>query len=132
MFFGFDAVFGAGVADAALGEDFVEERITLLVAVEEGGEFLAGVVAVGIVDFDDPSVLRKRGHNLYEAPAGTEPRPAVTRVKQKALESSGVNALEQLREMIKTQRLFQANVTMMQIQDQTLELAVSRVGSIQG
>jgi len=90
------------------------------------------IARLGIVDFDDPKVLRKLGNNLYQADDTAQPQRARTVVHQNALENSGVNPLDQLTEMIRTQRLFQSNVTMMQIQDQTLGQAVSQLGKING
>ena len=90
------------------------------------------VARLGVVDFDDSRVLRKRGQSLYVVPQGVQPRPVESRIKQGALENSGVNSLKQLAEMIKTQRLFQSNINMMLLQDQSLGLAVTRLGNING
>ena len=90
-----------------------------------------GVVGrLGIVDFADKQVLRKQGQNIYVAPEGVEPQAITGRMQQKALEDSGVNPMDQLSQMIRTQRLFQSNINMLQIQDQSLGLAVSRLGII--
>ena len=90
-----------------------------------------GVVGrLGIVDFDDKRVLRKQGRNNYAAPEGVEPQAITGQVQQNALEDSGVNSMDQLSEMIRTQRLFQSNISMLQIQDQSLGLTVTRLGMI--
>ena len=90
------------------------------------------VARLGVVDFDDARVLCKQGQSLYMAPQGVQPRPIESQIKQGALENSGVNSLKQLAEMIKTQRLFQSNINMMLLQDQSLGLAVTRLGNING
>ena len=103
--------------------------------VDEMGQISQGknpVARLGIVDFDDAQALDKQGQSLYTAPQGVQPKPIKSQIKQGALENSGVNSLQQLAEMIKTQRLFQSNINMMLIQDQSLELAVTRLGSIKG
>ena len=51
-------------------------------------------------------------------------------MKQGVLENSGVIAVRQLVEMIKAQRQFQINLSSLQLQDETLGLAVTRLGSI--
>ena len=88
------------------------------------------VARLGIVDFDDTTSLRKQGGNLLVMQGAAEPRTVQTPVKQNCLESSGVDAIDQLTEMIRTQRLFQTNISLLQLQDQTLGMAVSRLGSI--
>ena len=88
------------------------------------------VATLAVVDFDDTTKLKKRGGNFYTLSGEQEPRRVQTAVRQGFLEGSGVNPITELVEMMKTQRMFQANVNMLQIQDQTLGLAVSRLGSI--
>lgn len=101
--------------------------------VDESGFISQGGNAIGrlgIVDFDDTTVLRKQGQNLYFSDEGVRGRSIGANVKQGALEQSSVDEIKQLIEMIKTQRLFQTNVNALQVQDQTLGLAVSRLGNI--
>jgi len=88
------------------------------------------VARLGIVDFDDTATLRKQGDNLYVNEGGGVPRPVAAVVLQKALEGSGVNPVRELTEMIKIQRLLETNLNMLQIQDQTLGLAVNRLARI--
>jgi len=114
------------------GDPIVLDR-NLDFSVNESGVISQGseiVARLGIVDFEDTSTLRKQGDNFITALAGNVPHGVGSCVKQKHLESSGVNAIEQLTEMIRAQRMFQTNISMLQLQDQTLGLAVSRLGSI--
>jgi len=104
-------------------------------SVNDGGVISQGggvVGRLGVVDFADTSVLVKQGNNIYANQGGGEPRPAAVKVKQGALESSGVNAITEMVEMIEAQRAFQTNLSMLQLQDQTLGLAVGQLGSISG
>ncbi|MCP4707757.1 MAG: flagellar hook-basal body protein [Planctomycetes bacterium] len=95
--------------------------------ISQGG----GVVGrLGVVDFADTSVLVKQGNNLYVNQGGGEVQPALVKVKQGVLENSGVNAITEMVEMIEAQRAFQTNLSMLQLQDQTLGLAVGQLGSI--
>jgi len=85
---------------------------------------------LGIVDFDDVGKLVKHGENLYRAESGAGEHSITADVKHKHLEDSGVNPIAELTEMLKVQRLFQTNVSMLQSQDQTLAIAVSKVGRV--
>ncbi len=84
---------------------------------------------LGTVKFSDNSKLKKIGANLYEGNR-QEATPEVVQVRQNYVETSGVNTMDEITSMIKTQRLFQNNVTMLQIQDQTLGAAISKLGNI--
>lgn len=95
--------------------------------ISQGGQ---AVARLGIVDFQDPTDLRKLGDNLYAVEGSQSPEPVSVVVNQGHLESSSVTPVNELIEMIKAQRMFQANASMVQLQDQTLGLAVSRLGSI--
>ena len=108
---------------------------TLDISVNEAGVISQGGGAVGrlgVVDFEDTSGLVKQGNNIYINQGDAEPQPALVKVKQGALENSGVNAINEMVEMIEAQRAFQTNLSMLQLQDQTLGLAVGQLGSISG
>jgi flagellar basal-body rod protein FlgF len=85
---------------------------------------------LGVVDFDDTTDLKKQGNNLYIYQGEGLPHAVLTPVKQGALENSGAVAVQQLVEMIKAQRSFQMNLSSLQMQDETLGMAVNRLGSI--
>ena len=87
------------------------------------------IARIGTVKFEDTGALKKVGANMYQADPA-QAMPAEAKMSQGYLETSGVNALEEITSMIKTQRLFQNNVTMLQIQDQTLGAAISKLGNI--
>ncbi len=87
------------------------------------------VAQLGVVDFEDKSQLRKLGNNVYEGDASKAIASKAETI-QGCVEGSGVNALEEITAMIKAQRMFQNNVTMLQIQDQTLGAAISKIGNI--
>ncbi|MBN1846171.1 MAG: flagellar hook-basal body protein [Sedimentisphaerales bacterium] len=106
---------GRGFAVAANGQ------------IEQDGEQIAHLA---VVDFADRTKLEKQGDNLYAAPADLPGRPVDTPVMQAMLEGSGVEPLRQLTDMIRVQRRFQTNLSSLQIQDQTLQLAVTRLGSL--
>ena len=114
------------------GKPIVLER-NLSFDVDESGNISQGdqvVGRLGVVDFENPRELRKRGDNLYTVEGSQAPRAISAVISQGHLEGSGITAVTELTEMIKAQRMFQANANMVQVQDQTLGLAVSRLGSI--
>ncbi len=87
------------------------------------------IAQIGTVKFSDNTQLKKVGNNLYEGQPQSA-TPASVQMRQNYVETSGVNSMEEITSMIKTQRLFQNNVTMLQIQDQTLGAAIAKLGSI--
>jgi len=88
------------------------------------------VARLGIVDFSDTSKLRKEGDNLYSAPSNLQAKHVDCLVKQGYLEESSVDPIGELTEMIKSSRAFQTNLSMLKLQDETLGLAVTRLGNI--
>ena len=88
------------------------------------------VARLAVVDFEDTKSLKKQGNNVYSLEGNQKPQAVKTAVKQGALENSGVNAINQLTEMIKAQRLFETNISTLQLQDQTLGMAVTKLGSV--
>ena len=104
----------------------VEPEIDANGYITQNGQALA---KLGTVDFADTTQLKKLGNNLYEADAQNAESKDV-KMKQGYVETSGVNALEEITSMIKTQRMFQNNVTMLKIQDETLGAAISKLGAI--
>jgi flagellar hook-basal body protein len=83
-----------------------------------------------VVDFADPQQLRKMGSSLYKAGDDAESVPAQVRVRSGHLERSTVSPVEGLASMIKISRAYQMNANMIQLQDQTLNAAVNRVGRV--
>ena len=91
-----------------------------------------GAVAgrLAVVDVNDTTLLRKQGESLYLAGGSLQANPVATRVGQGMLESSGVDPIRELMNMIRAQRAFQQNLSALQIQDQTLGLATKQLGSL--
>jgi flagellar basal body rod protein FlgG len=95
--------------------------------ISQDGEIVA---QLAVVDVSDTDRLRKQGQSLYVATGAVESTPATTPTRQGMLESSGVEPVQELMNLIKAQRAFQQNLSALQIQDQTLGLAVKQVGSL--
>ena len=105
------------------------------VSIDSAGQITqngAAVARLGVVTVDDLSHLKKQGNNLYVSSEPSHPlNDDDIRVSQGYVESSGVNAIEELTAMIEAQRMFQINSSMVQLQDETLGLAVSRLGMLE-
>jgi flagellar basal-body rod protein FlgF/flagellar basal-body rod protein FlgG len=72
--------------------------------------------------------LAKAGENLFKPLAETQPLPSEQRhVTNGFLEMSGVNPTTEMVQMIETSRAIEANVNMMQTQNQTLSSLISRL-----
>lgn len=85
---------------------------------------------IAVVDFADKSLLHKSGSGLYTSDNNGAHEFIDAVVRQGFLESSGVDSISELVNMMRAQRSFQLNASMLQLQDQTLGMAVSKLGSI--
>ncbi|MBI9016616.1 MAG: flagellar hook-basal body protein [Phycisphaerae bacterium] len=95
--------------------------------VVQNGELIG---QLGIVDFDDKSVLKKQGENLFVADQSAKPTASAAVVSQGHIEESDVNAIDQQVKLMKYFQLFNMNSQMLKIQDRTLEMAVSQIAKI--
>jgi flagellar basal-body rod protein FlgF len=75
----------------------------------------------------DPKTLAKEGTNLV---SGTETGAAPAKVKQGYLESSNVNTVTEMVELIEVMRSFEANQKAALAQSETLGDAVTKVGAV--
>lgn len=81
-----------------------------------------------VVDFADYNKLIKSGDNLYQ---GTNPIQNINAsVKQKSLERSNVNVINEMVNMMTTMRSFETNQKIVQSIDETLNKAVNEVGTV--
>ena len=89
---------------------------------------------LGLVRFAEPSRLEKVGENLFVAGAWAEAEGGVgageVEVQQGQLEISGANAMESMVAMIEALRAYEANMSFIRIQDQTLARAVADLGRL--
>ena len=86
--------------------------------------------ALKIVDFEKPYKLLRCGEGRFkpEQPVESERISAGYVVKQGYLESSNVNVISNMVQMIAAHRNFEADQRALQAQDQTLDKAVNMVG----
>ena len=92
--------------------------------VSQDGE---AVAQLGVVDFEDLQRLQKRGDSLFDA-QGMAATESLSPVKQGQIEKSSVQVTEQMIAMIKTQRMFESNLSMLRMQDETLGRMIERFG----
>lgn len=111
---------------------FLDQADLDKVKIEPGGRVFQGSELVGqlsLVDFADLQSLSKTGDNLFDA--GTQkPVAAQGALKQYAYESSGVDPVASLVEMIESTRVYQLNANLLTMQDESLGRAVNEVGRI--
>lgn len=80
------------------------------------------------VDFQDLEALKKIGDNLYQ---GDNPiQNGNTAVKQKSLEKSNVNIINEMVNMMTAMRTFESNQKIIQSLDETLGKTVNEVGTV--
>ena len=84
---------------------------------------------LAIKDFEDTSVLKKIGDNLFVATAEVESfEPLNTTIKQGFLEKSNVNPVEEMMGLIEVQRQFESTQKIIRALDDTFRSAVNQVG----
>jgi flagellar basal body rod protein FlgG len=83
----------------------------------------ATVATLGVVDVSNPKSLTKIGENLLtvDDPKTLVAKDDATAVKQNAVESSGVDPMTEMVNMLEGQRVFEANAKMLTWQDGMLQ-----------
>jgi len=102
------------------------------VRIDDSGRIQQGetvIAKLGIVDFADKTALQKTGGNLIDA-NGQKPIGSKAAVLQNAVESSGVDPITSLVEMIESTRAYQLNANLLTLQDESLGRVVNDVGRI--
>lgn len=88
----------------------------------------ARVAQLGITEFGNTAALRPQGDTNF-TDAGANPTPAATTtVIQGSVETSNADVVRSMVDLIANQRWFEANIKMIQTQDQTTQAAVTTVG----
>lgn len=98
-------------------------------AVRQGG----GVVAtLAVVEARDPQSIEKGGDGIFHAPSGQmrSIEPERRRVRQFAVEESGVNEITTMMEMTSASRTIDSNVALMQAHDRMMERAITSLGRV--
>ena len=85
---------------------------------------------VGLVDIDDYDYIEKYGENLYNFLPGGNRVAATGTIEQGVLETSNVNEVNEMVNMITIQRAYEAGQKVIQSVDSTLDKAVNQVGKV--
>lgn len=109
------------------GDTIMIPQGTDIVINENGMIFASGqeVAKLQLVDFEDYDYLKKFGENMYIAIDGSVIQDASCKVYQGYLESSNVNVISEMVEMISVARNYESNQKIIQSIDSTLERAVN-------
>ncbi len=99
------------------------------------GRIFQGNQPVGelsVVEFVDAKLLTKEGSALFrnETPANISPETAGTTVRQGMLETSNVNAVAEMTELLKATRLFEANEKIVRSYGELESRAVNDLGKL--
>jgi len=99
---------------------------------EDGGVFQNGqfMSKLDIVTFDNPQKVVKRGANFVEPVEGGVTLATDVKTMQGALESSNVNAVQEMVSMIELQRAYELNQRVILTQDEMLQKAIATVGKL--
>ncbi|MCM2322880.1 MAG: flagellar hook basal-body protein [Oligoflexia bacterium] len=104
-------------------------------AISEQGEIFAGenlVAKLSVVEFGDLNKLRKSGGQLFENrdPANVSAAPVRTAVRQGVLETSNVNPVEEMTNLIKANRLFEQDLKALKTYGDLLGREVNDIGKL--
>ena len=80
-----------------------------------------------LTDFENLHALRKVGENLYANPTGATGTMRRPELISGAVEKSTVDPVKELTGMIEAQRAYEANATMIRLQDQTLGRVINNL-----
>ncbi len=115
---------------SVMGQNGPVSNLNGKITIDEKGNILSDGVFVDrlkIIDFENKNTLKKIGNNLYEAREESVQRASNAKVVQGFLESSNVNSVSEMVEMISVSRLYEANQKIITIHDQTLGRAVNDI-----
>ena len=86
---------------------------------------------VGLVDVDNYDYIEKYGENLYNLVDGGNIVASNAQIEQGVLETSNVNVVSEMVNMITIQRAYEAGQKVITSIDSTLDKAVNQVGKVQ-
>jgi flagellar basal-body rod protein FlgG len=125
-----------GDGSKVMGTDgFIRVEPNEKVRISETGEVIQNGYTKGfikIVDFQKPYELRRTG-NSYFSPVNVEAVELQSQgylLRQGYLESSNVDMIRNMVQMIATHRNYESSQKALHAQDETLEMAVSQVGAL--
>ncbi len=124
---------GHRVLDEAGAAIVVPRNARDRVRIDAGGQVMDGdrmLGQLGVVDFDDPSRLRKTGSNLIESLGAKKTVVTDAAMQPGAIEQSSVEPTHAMVSMIEVNRAYQMNATLIGLADSTLGRAVNDIARI--
>jgi flagellar basal-body rod protein FlgF len=105
------------------------------VSITHDGKLFQGKEQVGelsVVEFVDNKMLTKEGSALFrnEMAANIAPDVSATTVRQGMLETSNVNSIQEMTELLKATRMFEANQKMVRAYGEMESRAVNEIGKL--
>jgi flagellar basal body rod protein FlgG len=103
------------------------------VSIGHNGELIQGdevLGQVGVVDFADRTVLKKAGQSTFKLTGEAQRIPASVDMHGGSVESSTVDSIASLTNMIEVSRAYELNARMISLQDETLGMATTRIGRV--
>ena len=103
------------------------------ITVDEKGNIFQNnqqVGTIGVVDIADYNYLAKYGENMYDLVNGGVRQASTAKVTQGCIESSNINVVSEMVNMITISRAFQAGQKVINAVDETLDKAVNQVGKV--
>ena len=86
------------------------------------------VEQINVVQFSDSNALNYKGQGLYESLEKPLPTSSATHVLQGYLEQSNVKSVDEMMDMVKTSRHFEATQRVMRTADGLLSMAINQLG----
>lgn len=117
--------------DIVLGEKGPIKIENGKITIDEDGNVYANdelINKLKLVDFSDKTTLRKTGENLYATTKDSQMTKFSSTVEQGFLETSNVNSVKEMVDMISVSRIYEANQKMVGIHDTILGKAVNELG----
>ncbi len=104
-----------------------------IVVTADGGIYQNDVLVgnIGLVDFADYDYIAKFGENMYDIVDGATLVASEATIDQGCLETSNVNVVSEMVNMITISRAYQAGQKVINAADETLDKAVNQVGRVQ-
>lgn len=88
------------------------------------------VATIGIKDFTDYNYLKHYGENYYQTVDGATQKAATAKVQSGYLETSNVQVVKEMVELISVTRAYESNQKLVQTIDGTLDVAANQLGRV--
>lgn len=121
-----DYVQGEG-GDIAIPTDAVRVAITTTGEIYADGEYIDKLL---ITDFEDYNYLKKYGENMYQPVDGATEKESTALLHQGYLETSNINVVNEMVEMITISRAYESAQKAVQTADSMTDKAVNEVGRV--